>query len=115
MNILHLNSPWFELVRDGKKIYEGRRNTYKLMNICSIGNIITIKHYTESTQEPFKVIIENYKHYPTFEHALRELDINEVLPIENMTIDEGIILYQKYVSLQTQENDGIVMLKIKVI
>jgi ASC-1-like (ASCH) protein len=115
MNILHLNSPWFELVKEGKKIYEGRRNTCKILDICSIGNIITIHHYKNPNEKPYKVIIEDFKHYPTFEHALRELDVNLVLPIENITIEEGILIYQKYVSLQTQKNDGIIIIKIKVI
>lgn len=114
MSILHLNSPWFELVKEGKKIYEGRRNTCKILDICLIGNIVTIKHYTDENQEPYQVIIEDFKHFPTFEDALKELDINEVLPVENITVDEGILIYQKYVSLQTQINDGIIMIKIKV-
>jgi len=115
MNILHLNSPWFELVKEGKKIYEGRRYTIKVHDICIIGNIITIKHFTDSTQEPYQVIIEGFKHFPTFEDALKELNINEVLPIDNITIDEGILIYQKYVSLKTQIEDGIVMIKVFVI
>jgi ASC-1-like (ASCH) protein len=115
MNILHLNSPWFELVKQGEKTYEGRRNTIKVRDICIIGNIITIKHFTDATQEPYQVIIEDFNHYHTFEEALKELNINEILPLENITIDEGILIYQKYVSLKTQIEDGIIMIKIKVI
>jgi ASC-1-like (ASCH) protein len=115
MNILYLNSPWFELVKQGKKIYEGRRNTLKVREICIIGNIITIKHFTDATQEPYQVIIEDFKHFSTFEDALRELDINEILPLENITVEKGVLIYQKYVSLKTQNEDGTVMIKIKVI
>ena len=115
MNILHLNSPWFELVKEGKKMYEGRRNTIKVRDICIIGNTITIKHFTDATPEPYDVIIEDFKHFSTFEDALKELNINEILPLENITIAEGILIYQKYVSLKTQNEDGIIMIKIKVI
>ena len=34
--IIYLNSPWFELVKEGKKIYEGRRHTKIIENITPL-------------------------------------------------------------------------------
>lgn len=115
MNIIHLNSPWFELVKHGKKIYEGRRNTSKLREICKKGNVLTIKHYTDKNEESYEVIIEDIIYCKTYEDAFNIININDILPIENITIEKGILIYQQYVSLKTQIEDGIIMIKIKII
>lgn len=109
---MHLNSPWFELVKEGKKIYEGRRNHEKITNI-QVGDVIEIKHYIlRDEEESYFVKVEEKLYYKTFEDALNTLNINEVLPIENITVNEGIEIYKKYVSIETQIRDGVCMLKI---
>ena len=112
--VMHLNSPWFELVRSGRKIYEGRRKTQKTTNL-QIGQIIEMRHYTDKEREPYKVRIDDILYYPTFEEALRELPIEHVLPLDDITIEKGVEIYQKYVSLETQKKDGVILLKIVVI
>jgi ASC-1-like (ASCH) protein len=111
---MKLNSPWFELVKDGKKIYEGRR---KLPYITKykIGDIINFSHNNNTNIKSFNVIIEDILEYSTFEDALNVLPLQQVLPIDNITIEQGIEIYKKYVSLTTQLNDGIIMLKIRKI
>lgn len=111
---LSLNDPWFNLVKCGKKIYEGRRFTEKLASL-SKGDIINIKHYTDNLQPTFKVIVEDIIKFKTFREALKILPLNEVLPIEGIDIEKGVEIYYKYVSLQTQEKDGIVMIKIRLL
>ena len=108
-----LNSPWFEYVRDGKKIYEGRRKTDKTKEY-KIGDILIINHHTDILQEPYKVIIQDILSFPTFKDALTNLPIENILP-NIKTIDEGVEIYKKYVSLNTQIQDGIFMIKIKLI
>jgi hypothetical protein len=46
---------------------------------------------------------------------LQCLNINEVLPVENITLEQGIDIYKQFVSLATQEKDGVCMLKIKAV
>lgn len=114
--VIHLNHPWFELVKIGKKIYEGRRLTDKT-NKYNIGDILLVKHYTDNTQEPYYIEIVDKIYFRTFEQALTILPINQVLPTLDesiRTIQEGIEIYKKYVSLETQNRDGIIMLKIKL-
>ena len=45
---------------------------------------------------------------------MNKLNINDVLPIEDIDITKGIEIYKQYVSLKTQEADGICMLKIEL-
>ena len=109
--IMHLNSPWFELMRDGKKIYEGRRNTPKISKLQR-GQMIKMQHYIDNTIEPFRVVVENVLFYPTFESALQDLPLYDVLPLDDITIEQGVEIYKKYVSLNTQTKDGVIMLKV---
>jgi hypothetical protein len=112
--IIYLNSPWFELVKEGKKIYEGRRHTKIIENI-KINDILEVRHYVKKELESFNIIVLDKLYYKTFEHALQCLNINEVLPIENITLEQGIDIYKQFVSLATQEKDGVCMLKIKLV
>jgi ASC-1-like (ASCH) protein len=109
-NIIHLNDPWFELVKSGEKIYEGRRKTIKSDNI-NIYDILLVKHYTDNTKEPYYIQIIDKLYFDNFEQALNTLPINKVLPTVT-TVKEGIEIYKKYVSLETQKKDGIIMFKI---
>ena len=96
-----LNSPWFELVRDGKKKYEGRRRTEKLLAL-KCGDRIEIHNHTDKTRQPY-----------FFRQALETLPIQDVLPVDNISVDEGVRIYHQYVSQATQERDGVVMIKIR--
>jgi ASC-1-like (ASCH) protein len=111
---LTLNDPWFDLMKEGKKIYEGRRNTEKIRKIKK-NDIIQINHHTNPSKESFSVIVDEILHFKTFEEALNSLPIDMVLPIDNIDIKSGIEIYFKYVSLETQIKDGIIMLKVHVI
>ena len=112
MKLLYLNSPWFELTKSGKKIYEGRRHTENIDNI-KIGDIVEIKHYVHRDLESFYVKIIDKIYFQTFEEALTKLNIHEILPIENIDINKGVEIYKQYVSIKTQEADGVCMIKIE--
>ena len=114
MRHLTLNSPWYELVRDGRKLYEGRRAIPSILSLI-IGEIISISHHTDITLPSYEVIVTSLTRYNTFEEALIELPLDEVLPIPEITIDEGIKIYQQYVSLATQHRDGVILIGIEVI
>ena len=113
MQVIHLNSPWFELVKDGKKIYEGRRNTAFTRSL-KIGQNLEIKHYIDRSISPYTVTISDFLYFKTFEEALINLPIDQVLPIENITIQNGVDIYKQFVSLDTQLKDGVVMIKVIV-
>lgn len=106
-----LNSPWFELVKAGLKKYEGRRKTAKILTLHK-GDILTVHHHTDNTLTPFHIIVEDVLEFPTFKDALEALPLQEVLPIEDITVEKGVQIYYKYVSQVTQEKDGVVMIKV---
>lgn len=111
---LSLNDPWYDLVKCGKKIYEGRRFTEKVASI-KIGDMIKLRHHTNPACPKYNVIVEDILKFQTFEDALANLPIEKVLPLDGITIEKGIEIYSKYVSLPTQMKDGVVMIKIAVL
>lgn len=106
-----LNDPWFEMVRDGRKHYEGRRNHGKVQNI-KCGDVIEIRHHTNPDATPYNVRVVSILTFPLFRDALSVLPIQQVLPIDNITIEHGVLIYQQYVSLDTQRRDGVLMLEL---
>lgn len=110
--MITLNSPWFELVQSGQKIYEGRRRTPKIAAI-SPGQELTVFHHTNKDLQPFKVKVIEQLEFATFEEALTTLPIEQVLPLPNITVAQGVEIYKQYVSIPTQKRDGVVMIKIQ--
>jgi len=105
---LILNTPWFEYLRDGVKKFEGHQF---INGGFHKGQALTVAHATSKLEQPYKVIVKDIMEFPTFKHALHTLPIEEVLPgVES--VDEGCYVYQNYVSLDKQKNDGIIMLML---
>jgi ASC-1-like (ASCH) protein len=102
-----LNDPWFDLVRSGRKVYEGRRN----IKAWHAGQRLTIGHHTEPQRAPFGATVAEVLHFPTFEAALRALPLERVLP-GVATVEQGLAIYAQFVSLPTQLRDGVVMLRL---
>lgn len=103
---MRLNTPWYEYVKNGEKIYEGRRVSEKVLSIKPC-DIIEFSHFVDECLAEIIVEVLEVLTYPTFREAL------ESLPIPDITVDEGDDIYKKYVSLATQLKDGVVMIKIK--
>jgi ASC-1-like (ASCH) protein len=109
---ISINSPWFEYVKEGKKVYEGRC-FWKSVLDYKIGDILIVSHHTDKTIRSFEVVIDEILKFKTFRDALTELPIDRILPsITN--VDEGVEIYHKFVSEQTQEKYGVCMIKIHI-
>lgn len=110
MRQLTLNSPWYELVRDGKKRYEGRRALPSILSL-TVGERICVKHHTDAALPAYVVTVTSIARYKTFEDALESVPVDAVLP--GMTVAEGVRVYQRYVSLATQVRDGVVLIGVE--
>jgi len=105
---MSLNDPWFTYVKKGEKKYEGR----KFKNHLKIGDVIQFHHHTDSTQPPFLKKIKNILNFSTFEEALKKLPLSDILP-HVATIEEGIEIYYRFVSLPTQLQHGVIMIELE--
>ena len=64
-----------------------------------------------NVETPYKVVVKDVIHFPTFKDALHVLPIEDVLPgVES--VQEGCYVYQNYVSLDVQRRDGVIILAL---
>lgn len=108
---MKLNSPWYEHVVEGRKRYEGRRRTEKTDVICAV-DAITFSHATDSTQPTCTRTVVAIHAFDTFRDALDALPLEEVLP-DITSVNMGVSVYARFVSLPTQIRDGVVMLELR--
>lgn len=105
----HLESPYFEQIRDGKKISECRLK--RSLNIYRKGDII--RFYNHDLGEIHTRIIGT-SHYHNFEDMLSN-ELQNVLPEIN-SIEEGLNIYRSiYKNREEEERLGIVVIHIELI
>jgi ASC-1-like (ASCH) protein len=105
-----LNSPWFEYVKIGEKIYEGRCN-WKESAKYQIGDTLIVNHHTDLNEKEFSVKIIDIIKFDTFETALNTLELHKVLP-GVVSVQDGVSIYFKYYKLTTQIDNGILMIQV---
>ena len=111
---MRLSDPWYDFVQSGEKMFEGRRNWAKTRCIVP-GDTIEFHHVTNELLPVLRVHVVGILHFPTFRDALTVLGTEHVLPASNgqpYTVEQGVEIYKKYVSLETQEKDGVVMISL---
>lgn len=107
---IRLNDPWFDYIKTGQKKYEGRCFWKSVLNY-KIGDTLKVMHHQNPEMEPFYVKIVNIVRFKTFEEALSTMNIEEILP-GVQTVQEGVEIYYKFVSLQTQLIYGVCMIEM---
>lgn len=105
----HLHSPFFEQVKEGKKISECKIN--KKGNIYHEGQIM--RFYNEGSDE-IDVRIVGVSHYSNFEEMLHN-EMKNLLP-EVESFEEGLDFYRKkYHNKAEEERLGVIVIHIEVI
>lgn len=115
---IHLSDPWFDLVRTGQKVYEGRRYAFDVPKY-KVGDNLHItrcgpKGECLANAPSYTMKITSLHQFPTFEAALKVLPLTMVLPGIS-SLEEGVLLYQKYVSLPTQHKDTVCLIGVKIL
>src|SRR5579872_3951865 len=105
---LRLSDPWFNLVKEGKKCYEGRCYFKEVPNY-KVGDIIIFSNLDKTNS--FKKKIKALHKFPTFEESLRKLPLSEVLP-GIKSVEEGVEIYKKYVKIETQKEYGVCLIEL---
>jgi len=115
----NLQSKYFLLIKEGKKIVEGRLNIGKFKNMIK-GDIITVCLSSEGgsqdlKEESFKVEILRNRAYKNFEEMLENEGLQNVLPgCDNL--DNGVKIYYNIADYKENETKfGVVGLQLKKI
>jgi len=106
---LHCQDPWFTLIRNGKKIVEGRKNLAKFKSWAP-GDIIIFKF----KHNFFKAQITAMRRYKSLEEYLDCEGISKVLPGIN-TKEEAIKIYLQWSSLEEIKKYGFLAIEIRLI
>jgi ASC-1-like (ASCH) protein len=114
-----VNHPWFTLIADGRKKFDGRAYWKKILTMKT-GDILKLtlnldekkgaKKDTEN-KPPIYKRIGRILRYRNFEEALQTLGLEDTLPTVT-TLQEGIEIYNKYVSPKTQLENGVCMIEL---
>lgn len=110
-----LSKEWFDHVKNGTKIYEGRRwwnddSLKKGTKHLKVGDILTFRH-ADDEKLSFEKTVKAIHLFSSFEEALTVLPLEKVLPGVS-TVDEGVKIYARYVSLETQQKEGVCMIEL---
>jgi len=89
-----LQSPYYEYIRDGIKIYEMRINDEKRQKM-NVGDIWKFKHMTDETLPQYNTKIVDKKIYESFEEAIEDTGYEKLLPNANSK-EEAIQIYNAF-------------------
>ncbi|XP_049343660.1 LOW QUALITY PROTEIN: uncharacterized protein LOC125807948 [Solanum verrucosum] len=101
---LHVQEPYFSLLRNGQKTVEGR---------CAVG------HYNKIESGAFILInkclilqVQDVRHYYSFREMLEAESLKEVLPGVDTT-EEGVQVYRKFYSEEKERSNGVLAISVK--
>lgn len=109
---LNLNPIYFDLIKSGEKIFEGRLNDEKRKTF-NIGDKITFYKEPEKTETMEAIILDKYL-FESFDETANELDKSK-LGFENNTKEEMINTYRSFYSKEDENKYGVVVFKIKTL
>ena len=89
-----LQTPYYEYIRDGIKIYEMRVNDEKRQKM-NIGDIWKFKHAVDETLPQYNTRIIDKKIYKSFEEAINETGYEKLLP-NAKSKEEAIKIYNAF-------------------
>lgn len=108
---LGLQPIYYQLIKNGTKIYEGRLNDEK-RKLINIGDEIIVKKDPERT-ESFVVTVVDKLFFCSFREMAEALK-NDQLGLEGMTPEQIANVYRKFYSKENEEKYGVVALKVEV-
>ena len=115
---VHVNEPWFSLIKSGTKKAEGRLNKglFASFNENEIVVWFNIDKRTRQRKEVKTKIVKVNK-YKTFEEMLTAEGLDKVLPDkENIkTIKDGVNVYRQWYNEQVEKQYGVVAIVLEVI
>jgi len=111
-----LQSPYYEFIRDGIKIYETRVYDDKRKKM-KIDDTWIFSHNTDQTKPPIKTKIVGIKIYKSFREAIEDTGVKQLLP-QIDDIEDGIKIYEGFDNGNYKidgEKYGVVRFELKVL
>ena len=109
---MKLRSIYFDLIKDGTKIYEGRLNDEK-RQLIDVGDVITFKREPE-LKDSFNAIVKDLVYFDSFEEMANTLPLQKV-GFETETPNEVVDIYHQFYSIEDENKYGVVAIKVEVL
>ena len=116
MVVMKLDPIYYNLIKDGKKIYETRVYDKKRQEIHLLEEIIFIN---KDTEETFKAGVTELSYFNNFRSAIEEVGVKKVMP-NARSLTEAVELYESFkhgsgvTYKKAAENFGVIRIKIEI-
>lgn len=110
-----LDDTWFDFIRNGEKIAEGRLDKSWVKNLNPY-DMIEFTRVSNNAKDISKinVIVTKVVRYKSFSDLFDDVGLDKVLPGKN-TYDEGIAVYRQWYSEEKEKELGVVGIFFKII
>ena len=109
---MKLRSIYFDLIKNGTKIYEGRLNDEKRQLIV-VGDVIAFKREPELC-DSFNAIVKDLVYFDSFEEMANILPLEKVGFVKETT-KEVVDIYHQFYSVEDENNYGVVAIRVEVL
>ena len=109
---MKLRSLYYDLVKCGKKIYEGRLNDEK-RQLIDVGDVIVFKKEPE-LKESFNVIVIDLIYFNSFDEMVKTLPV-EKIGFADTKQEEIVNIYHQFYSIEEEKKYGVVAIKVEKI
>ena len=109
---MKLRSIYFDMIKNGKKIYEGRLNDEK-RQLIDVGDVITFKRESEP-KDSFNAVVKDLVYFDSFEEMAGTLPLEKVGFIKE-TPKEVVAIYHQFYSIEEEKKYGVVAIKVEVL
>lgn len=109
---MKLRAKYYNLIKQGEKIYEIRLNDEK-RKLIDVGDVITFKKEPE-LRDSFNVIVKDLIYFDSFDEMASTLPLKKV-GFENEKADEVIDIYHQFYTVEDEKKYGIVAIKVEIL
>jgi len=106
---LEVQQSYFDAIKAGSKIIEGRLAKQKYLDL-KVGD--AIRFTTPSSAVSVTKTVAKVYYYPTFEAAFKEQDFTHAIPGAH-TAEDAVKVYEQFYSRQLQEEVGVVFIELQ--
>ena len=109
---MKLRKIYYDMIKNGTKIYEGRLNDEK-RQLIDVGDIITFQKEPE-LNESFDAIVKDLIYFDSFEEMVNTLPL-EKIGFKTKTTQEVIEIYHQFYSIEDENRYGVVAIKVEIL
>jgi ASC-1-like (ASCH) protein len=106
---IKVSEPWFGYIGNGTKTWEGRLNKGRF-SYFDVGTRLKVILEGNPSKYHYLEIVE-IRLFDTFEDALMDIGIEQVLPGID-SYEEGVRIYEQFYPMEDQQRYGVVMFRL---